>query len=386
MCLVVAFSNSKKLDIRKSANVIGPMLLEQEQDGFGYAVQGKKGQFGEKYVGENFRSRLKSMHLVVQLPLAKKEHQLFGDVAAPDGPAIFHGRTSTNHKGLLNCHPMQREGWSLIHNGVVTDHGPKYEKLTTNDSEDVLRHLILGMPSVAKNLSGYYAFAAIDPDGKLHVAKDDTARLFTAWSGVIESYIFGTTYELIADISKQLKLNVGPIDAVESNHYLVLDGNEQVHHEVFVSRGWTQTESRHARASLGRSLDAMDKSESYETWQGASVYTGKSYASTTSTETKTGDGASLFRDDDTELDGGIAKEGWPSEEGGIASWAENEDAYYQLRHELENLDDSYTIFTEMGEILTAAQFLKLDHINQEQCYIERADGSIVQTDLWGRAD
>lgn len=349
MCLVLAFSNAKKLDIRKTANAVGPILLDDEPDGFGYSVEGAKGQFGEKYVGEAFKSRINSLSRVVKLPIVKKTHEFFGDASAPTGPAIFHGRTSTNDRGLLNCHPMRRDGWSLIHNGVVTDNGPAYKKLTTNDSEDVLKHLIVGIESVERYLTGYYAFAAIDPKGRLHVARDSSAYLHVAWSDKIESYVFATTAELLEDVNKKLQLECGPIDLVEDNVYMILNGNDLDHIQAIKPAGWGRREARHAEASLGRKLDASEYGE---------VYTYDRY-----------------QRDIAQAEAAV--EGWPSEAGKF----DREDSYYMWRHEVDNMDAGYRIYNEDGDPITLEHFRQLDHISQELCTIERPDGTYLDPEF-----
>lgn len=357
MCLVLAFTNSSQLDVRKTANVVGPILLESEPHGFGYSVLGSSGQFGEKYVGEKFRSRIKSMHREVKLPITTKIHELFGTVSKPIGPGIFHGRTSTNDKGLLNCHPMRRDSWSLIHNGVVTDHGPKYQKTTTNDSEDVLARLIEGIQSVEKNLTGYYAFAAIDPEGRLHVCRDNSARLHVAWSEKMQTYVFGTTIDLMESVSKKLELAIGPIDPVASNTYMIFQGNEMIHSQTIVPLGYSTRESRHASASLGYSL--ADDPFAYS-------YSNSTYSN------EWNDAYSARRERyDRDLEASELSEARFSD-------TESEEAYYSYLEELDNVDETYDIFDSHGNLMTWEEFLKLDSMSRELCTVYRSDGSSVE--------
>lgn len=333
MCKVIAFTNAKKLDVKKSAETIGNILLKIEQDGFGYAIQGERNVFGERCIADRFRSRL-NVADVVRLPIVESRQSSFGTLDKPAGPAIFHGRTSTNDKGLLNCHPMQRESWNLIHNGVVDDHGPKYDKTTTNDSEDLLHRLIQGIDHVERELSGYYAFAAIDPTGRLHIARDSIASLFVAWCPKIQSHIFATTESLIEQVTSALKIKVGPIDKVKSDVYMIFALNELVHQQAIKPRGYDSRQAGLASLSLGRSIDRYSESERLD-----------------SIIDMTSDRYAYDRADDG-----------PTLE--------------DLMRELDNMDDRYTIEYD-GELISVAEYRKLDEVSQAQCLIERPDGTLL---------
>lgn len=346
MCKVIAFSNASKIDVRKASEAIGKILLGLERDGYGYAVKGSQNIFGEKCIAPYFQSRLSESN-VVPLPIVQQRQSTFGHADKPTGPAIFHGRTSTNDKGLRNCHPMQRDGWHLIHNGVVTDHGEAYQTTTTNDSEHVLWRLMQGIEHVEKHLTGYYAFAAIAPDGRLHVCRDDNATLFVALAPKIGSYIFATTESLLRDVAKALKIKIGPIDAVENNVYMIFNvqGDALEHKQAIKPRGFERREAVHATASLGRSLYAIDSDgDSYQHVESIVDYAGIDDDS-----------------DDSDLT--------------------------ELMQELSDLDDeNYRIIGPDGEPISAAAFYKLDEISQNVCRIERADGSTLDCEaLWHRA-
>lgn len=337
MCKIVAFTNGSK--IKKSGiNKIGNILLKLEKDGFGYAMQGEQGPFGEKCIADTFESRLNATN-VVELPIVAKRYEAFGTASAVNGPALFHGRTSTNVRGLRNCHPMQRDGWNLIHNGVVTDYGPYYLKDTSNDSEDVLKRLIDGIDHVEKHLSGYYAFAAIAPDAKLHVCRDDLATLYVAWSPVLESYIIATTESLLDDVSKALKAKRGPIEYVEDETYMIWEGNELVACQEIVARGYTSIESKYSGASIGKVIDATGGTLSSAMADGFSV---------------TDDGLSINQR--------------------FNRMEDDETRYYAYKREVEAMGPEYEIWDGDAQ-LTLAEFRKLDHISQESCVIIRPDGT-----------
>jgi hypothetical protein len=343
MCKVVGFTNSSKMNIKRTSEKIGALLLDSEKDGYGYAVQGATNVYGEKCIAPEFKSRMRDDN-VVKLPIVVKRQEIFGTPDKPMGPAIFHGRTC-----LRNCHPMQREGWHLIHNGVVTDHGPKYKKLTTNDSEDLLHRLIGGISEVENLLTGYFAFLAIDPKGRLHVARDNSASLYMAWCPNIQSMVFATTYSLLEDISSELNIKMGPIDKVESNIYCIFEGNKMVHKQTISPRGWDRRESQFASRSLGYDLD---DGPNY------GYVTGRLYKVPNTTETA----PSVTNPAPT-----------PDAYGEYT-----EEAFRELLRELDHIDDTYTIHDCNARIITAADFRQLDDVSKFQCMIERPDGTLIE--------
>lgn len=328
MCKVIVFTSFAKVKNQDRVTTeLGNLLLSHERDGFGYAIQGRNGVFGEKIAGpRKFTSRYGiAKSEFVKAPIFEARHILFGEKTKAVGPALFHGRTSTNDSSVVNCHPMQRDGWNLIHNGVVTDHGKPYIKFTKNDSEDVLYRLIQGVSEVETHLSGYYAFAAIDPKNRLHVARDSQATLFVSWFDSIDSHVIATTEELIQKVASILKMQAGPIEKMTEDSYIIFDGNSVIHNQKIKPRGYTSYEASYAKDSLGRSLDSF------------------------------GTASNIVRAYD--VDTGDEDE--------------------ELMRELDNLDDSYTILDESDQIITAYQYERLDPVAQAGCMITREDGSVI---------
>jgi predicted glutamine amidotransferase len=354
MCKILALTNAQKVK-RNHINKIGQMLLGLERDGFGYAIQGEKGVYGEKCISKHFETRIGAGG-VIHLPFVKRDFESFGlPKDKPKGPAIFHGRTSTNQPGLINTHPMQEDGWHLIHNGVVTDHGPAYEKKTANDSEHVLHRLIKGIDEVAKHLSGYYAFAAIDPKGRLHIAKDKTANLNAAWSKDLDSFIIGTNPELIKSAAKILGVKVGPVDSIKDEEYCIFKGNQMQYRTTFKSRGYTYTESQYATSSLGYGLyDNSYLNSSRSTSGGYQAHKKNETNGNTWAESITTTATTEKSTDDKE-----AK------------------TYRDYMEELTDLDESYTIYDKTGVELKLQDFWKLDWGSQVECTVVRPDGTVV---------
>lgn len=250
MCKIIIIPNASKiLEIEKFSRYCAD-ILSSMPDGFGYAAQGKKGVFGARTLEPELYSRAPSVPefcVPVEFP--------FGEKSEVIGAAMFHGRMSTNVRDIANTHPISRDNWHLIHNGVVTDHGDNYKMLTSNDSEHVLKHLQTGgIDAVSANLTGYYAAGAFDGYGRLHVFRDSIAQLFYAYSAVLDSPIFATTQDIIHDIGDYFKDTLVPIQ-VKDNTYLVFQDGKLVEHREFISRGYDKYSANLAGKSLGYSID-----------------------------------------------------------------------------------------------------------------------------------
>ncbi len=392
MCKIIAFTNTSKINLKACVNEIGNTLLKTEQDGFGYAVKGKSGVFGEKAIVPHFKSRLGKKSIM--LPIVKNRYLSFGTVDELTGPGIFHGRTSTNSEGLVNTHPMQRPDdkglWHLIHNGVVDDIGEKYSKLTDNDSEDVLYRLMLGVKNnadgltdnpieeIERTLEGYYAFACIDSDGLLHIGRDAYADLYMAWSDKLDTFIIATTEGLVHKLNKMLDADIGPIDEVEDEVYMVFNGNELIYHQFIRPLGFTRKQAAKSGASLGREIAPQNLH---------SDYSGKGFKTI-----QLSGGEVLARSPEHHRPAIDARSesDWQNESafdavvGSVITDSERLDdeevEYYAYRRELDNMGDDYTISDENDNYISTQEFRKLDHISQEMCTIIRPDGTVVLFD------
>ena len=394
MCQILALTNLKKIKLVDKLNEIGNILLREEKDGFGYAVQGKSGAFGEKTVAKHFRSRVGKSGLV-KLPIIKVNYSEFGTPGELTGPGVFHGRTSTNKVNLENTHPMQIDGWNLIHNGVVGDWGPDYIKKTQNDSEDVLRRLLDGigkenpMSEIEKYLQGYYAFAAIDPEGRLHICRDDLAPLCIAWSEKLQTYIIGTNEHLILKTSKVLGAKIGPIEEMEDSTYIIFSENDMIFKQKFKPFGYSSKQAQYSMSSLGRSLDGRHVS-------------GLQPPRTVSTSFDDNERNNIqrFADamDDKSIDrDGISEAEWsrfienPSDVEDTISDFDNllaehnermqsvtDEEYRKYVAELEQMDASYQIFLPDDSPITHYEFKKMDFSSQSLCTVLRSDGTLVE--------
>lgn len=255
MCKIIALTNVSKLkSTAKLTRIAAELVGETERDGFGYAIQTASGVYGERTLKPSGFSPSKSRSSfdnVFSSPLTSR----YGTPAKHTGAALFHGRTSTNTKSLTNTHPIQKHGWSLIHNGVISNQGRAYEAITSNDTEHLVEYLANeGIKGLEDFITGYYAIAALDPNGLLHVIRDSTASLYTARIESIDSVIFATKASHIEELCEEMKWEHSYINEVLENSYTVFEGSTVKHFASFTPKGRTAYESRYAEASLGYSL------------------------------------------------------------------------------------------------------------------------------------
>lgn len=229
MCKILAFNNLSKLkkdEFFKLLSVANEQVSKTERDGFGYAAQGASGVFGERAVSpEDFVSVFggHDKHGSFQAPSDSVQNH-FGTLSRLTGPAIFHGRTSTNVKNITNTHPFIKNDVHLIHNGVI-NFDIDYEKQTTCDSEDLLEAYLLSkddLEAVEKFVTGYYAVALIE-NNHLRIFKDSRAWLYCAYVRTIDSFIFGTTKDLVQSVVKAMRWSCGKITRVKDDIYFGLD-------------------------------------------------------------------------------------------------------------------------------------------------------------------
>lgn len=324
----MAFTNLTKIeDLNELVDIVAPLIARHDSDGFGWAALGENGVFGEKMLGgiEMYKSRLGMQDNIVQGPYIETSHEYIGSQSKLIGAGIFHGRFSTNHVSLVNTHPLQKSGWTLIHNGVVTDHGPKYKMKTSNDTEHVLHRLVTeGIKGVSRRLTGYYAVAALDPKGLLHIIRDAIAPLVVAYIADIDSKVFATNALLIEELCEAMEWTCGPMEKVKDNVHLTFNGNNLVECVSFKSRGHSALEAKHASKSLGYEIQGL-------------------------------------LDDSEER---------------VATVASKDD-YEKFFEEVDLMDSSYEIFDDNDHMLQVWEFRKLSQEEQLNCLIIRPDGTVM---------
>lgn len=265
MCKIITLTNiSRVKSLKKLVNKCAALVSESERDGFGYAIQTATGVYGERTLRpESFVRSI--ARPIFEAPFASPQYERFGTQEKATGAALFHGRTSTNDVSLLNTHPIQKHDWTLIHNGVVSNHGPEYIQTTSNDTEHLVEYMATtGISGIETHLTGYYAFAALAPDGTLHVVRDSTASLYVASVESIDSLIFATSEDHINQLCDEMSWKPSVVAAVVENSYIQFSAGAIVSHTTIKPRGRTSYESSFASRSLGRSLESLDVASTFQ--------------------------------------------------------------------------------------------------------------------------
>lgn len=255
MCKIIVLTNMTKIkNLNKTINTISASLAKRERDGIGYAIQGLSGVFGERSLNpSSFKTDFKSE--ILDLPFLSNDYNRIGKPSKIVGAGIFHGRTSTNDKTLINTHPISKRDWTLIHNGVVSNHGPDYKMQTTNDTEHCLEYLsTVGVSGIETHLTGYYAIAAFSPDNRLHLIRDNIATLFWGYIKSIDSYLIGTTKDLILEICKEMSWEVSKLSPMVDNSHVIFYKNKLESFNKINPLGRTKKESALSSLSLGYEL------------------------------------------------------------------------------------------------------------------------------------
>ena len=232
MCKLAGWTSSKEHPLTKAAAdeaiiAAHKVISLTERDGFGYAqagVSGLRAKFVDpkEHKGIDCLSNLYRRAGKGAGAFATAYRTSIEGAYKPHQSMIIHGRTATCGISLENVHPFRRKGWTLAHNGVCGYAGKDQgeHSKTTCDSQHLLICMADNTPTKKRkedlqNITGYAAFLALNPQGKLFVAVDDTASLY---AGITSKgrWIFGTNakiVEAIADAWKCKGVNAYPIDS-----------------------------------------------------------------------------------------------------------------------------------------------------------------------------
>jgi predicted glutamine amidotransferase len=231
MCKLAGWTSSKENPLTKAAadaaiTAAAKVIMTTERDGLGYAQSGNNGLRArfldpKEYLGMDSIPNMYRRAGKAAGAFATTWRTAHEGSYNPSKHMMIHGRTATCGISLENVHPFRRKGWTLAHNGVVNWEGPKckeHDKVTCDS-----QHLLIAMADhtpmlqrkeALEHISGYAAFLALNPQGKLVVAVDDRASLY---AGITSKgrWIFGTRptiVDAIADAWKAKGVTPYPID------------------------------------------------------------------------------------------------------------------------------------------------------------------------------
>lgn len=254
MCKLFIMTNSSKLkteQVETLIKTVSKRMNKTERDGFGLSVRGSKGIFNRRFLKPKSASLLDKYS---KLSFLKPSMNEDGELGTIDS-LILHGRTSTNAGGLVNTHPISKNGFHLCHNGVVEDSGEKYVMQSQNDTEHVVHRFSQGITEVEKHISGYYAFAAFqDGTDKLFIVKDSIASLYFAEVPSLDCHVFATTHELIVDALKSIGVKHLPIEDLLENTMLTYQGSKLISQDSIKPKGRSSYADSLASKSLGYSI------------------------------------------------------------------------------------------------------------------------------------
>ena len=226
MCRIMSITNlSKVKNLNAVMLTVRDLVAEHNGDGYGHALSYKNSIYAEKFLDPKDFTGLdtKGPHAKMTLDIFEDTTScVYGEVGDRPLALVAHGRTSTNHKGLVEySHPFVKDGQAFIHNGVVEVTKNSYDLETKNDSEFLANvYWDKGIKGVS-GVSGYYAFMNLNIGGRIDIVKD-TASLYGAFCEELDSYIFATLESMIVRFAEKHKYTLSKIMAVNSfSHFTV---------------------------------------------------------------------------------------------------------------------------------------------------------------------
>lgn len=234
MCKLFAISSTAKMKqslIIKTLAFINESYGRTQRDGFGFSVQCGERRYTERYcvptsycgIGK-LQDALKSIDPFLADGYKDTHDTPDWGMGIATGPLIAHGRTSTGSIEIANTHPFTKNGWTLAHNGVCGWRGEVRKLETTCDSEHLLNCYALG-GGVAdlKDLSGWAAWVAINPDNRLVIGRDTVTPLHFAFSKELSAYIIATKNEDLMEYIAAMKIKCGKVLMVRANSEVTFD-------------------------------------------------------------------------------------------------------------------------------------------------------------------
>lgn len=234
MCKLFAISNTSKLSrgvLGKALRIVNAMYGVTQRDGFGFSMQCGAERHTERYVDPShysgvggLRSTLRSIDPFFTNGYEGMYESPEARIPGRTGPLIAHGRTSTGEVNLTNTHPFTKNGWTLAHNGVVGWRGEARALETTCDSEHLLNCYALGAgASDLKDLSGWAAWVAINPDGRLVAGRDTNTPLHISYCKKISGYIIATKKDDLLTFLEEMKWKASKPISLPDNSEITFD-------------------------------------------------------------------------------------------------------------------------------------------------------------------
>lgn len=208
-----------------------PFMTTNDKDGLGYAAQGARGLWGERWLRPDdawkYRKEWSDEDEAIKVNfngtlVAEPRFNKFG-LADPGNThaVLLHARMATCEKCLVNVHPFVRGKTALIHNGVIRN-DQMLTKLTSScDSECILNEYVESsvtadpdkIKEVTRQLRGYYACGVLTEDDAggqyLDIFRSNTANLFAYHVKELDAVVFCTSSEIIRNAAKEMGFHLG---------------------------------------------------------------------------------------------------------------------------------------------------------------------------------
>jgi hypothetical protein len=228
-------------------------MSKTERDGFGAAWVSPNGKIGYA----------KSSHptLLPDLPSFCEAFSDSNGLKSDGGALIIHGRTATCGVNAANTHPMLIGNSALVHNGVVSSN--RFHNTETTCDSELLLHAWKsdGIDAVARDVSGYYAFAIIQRiRGKtvLDIVRDNKADLKVG--KIVNGWAFATNESLLSTLGSTYLSDYKP-----NTHTSFVDG-EVYSVEPFIPLEPEKHLEKAAKKALGMS-EIYDNYQKSTNWR-----------------------------------------------------------------------------------------------------------------------
>lgn len=244
MCKVFMTAGVKKQNVDKMWKFIkahSKYMSMGNRDGIGYAAINATGElFGERWLSNDqafkvptsIDSRIIDVFgQAIESKEEKIDYTSFGNIDRNDFVAFtMHTRYATSPKGMMNVHPFVDEGVSIIHNGVIRNDNEFHIKLSTCDSEAVLRAYINekvaddanNIQYLADSLKGYYSVGALTntSEGPILDIFKYNASQHVVFIEELETWVLATSENDIKDTCKELGYTMGQVFTILNEKFI----------------------------------------------------------------------------------------------------------------------------------------------------------------------
>jgi glutamine phosphoribosylpyrophosphate amidotransferase len=214
-----------------------PIISKSDNDGLGVMRLGENKIYIQKWL--EIPSKLETSNNLVSSYLKALQIESYEKGVKPshlDAIAI-HARQATCGINIENTHPFYENGTALIHNGIIRNVNLTDNKISTCDSEVLLRRyidydiknskdLITDINKMLESINGYYAAVIFNTNGIVDIFCDNMATLSLAKIHSL-GIVIATTSLLIQQVAKRSHLKITYCYPLKSFTFLRWEKNKQ---------------------------------------------------------------------------------------------------------------------------------------------------------------